>query len=290
MTKSKNKVFGVFLAGLMTVSAVGTPAAMNKLGMSEPPAIVQTITADAAEGRLFNQNAKQWQSKRYYYGRTSDTLYSAGCGIFALGNAIYALNGNQVNIDAMATWGARNGYWRPGSGGTVRGTFYKNASAVYGGTYGFKETGEYWGNIWNKNLINGLQNGKVAVAHVSNHFIAITGYNARNQTYHVIESAVYTGRGLSGDSWVSASKLNSGKTKVDWFCLLENNQSGRYFPRYTGNSSSIVIGLQSVGANSSFNYRAQIYRKNGFLDTYRGTAWQNTVLLNLLKQGRLLKP
>ena len=62
-----------------------------------------------------------------------------------------------------------------------------------------------------------------------------------------------------------------------------------YFPRYTGYSGSIVTGLNSVGVESSYSYRSKIAVANG-ISGYRGTADQNTHMLNLLKQGRLIRP
>lgn len=62
-----------------------------------------------------------------------------------------------------------------------------------------------------------------------------------------------------------------------------------YFPAYTGSSVSIAAALAAVGADSSFSYRAQIAAANGIAD-YSGTAAQNTSLLHLLKQGRLIMP
>ena len=56
--------------------------------------------------------------------------------------------------------------------------------------------------------------------------------------------------------------------------------------RYKGNS--IVNGLKSIGANSSFAYRKKIAKANG-ISNYTGTAKQNTKMLNLLKQGLLKK-
>ena len=47
MTNSKNKLTGVLLAALMSVSAVAAPAAMTKMGVAEPTAIVQTLEASA---------------------------------------------------------------------------------------------------------------------------------------------------------------------------------------------------------------------------------------------------
>lgn len=57
---------------------------------------------------------------------------------------------------------------------------------------------------------------------------------------------------------------------------------------YTGNSGSIVIVLKSIGVNSSYSYRCKIAKANG-ISNYRGTAGQNTKMLNLLKQGKLKK-
>lgn len=65
--------------------------------------------------------------------------------------------------------------------------------------------------------------------------------------------------------------------------------NSEYFPRYTGSSGSIVTALRAVGAESSYSYRCRIAAKNG-ISGYRGTAAQNTLMVNLLKQGQLLNP
>ena len=62
-----------------------------------------------------------------------------------------------------------------------------------------------------------------------------------------------------------------------------------YFNKYTGTSNSLVDGLKAVGANSAFSYRKKIATANK-ISGYIGTAAQNTKLLNLLKQGKLIKP
>ena len=61
-----------------------------------------------------------------------------------------------------------------------------------------------------------------------------------------------------------------------------------YYPKYTGSSGSIVDGLRAVGADSSYSSRAKIAALNG-ISSYSGTAAQNTQMLNLLKQGKLIK-
>ena len=63
----------------------------------------------------------------------------------------------------------------------------------------------------------------------------------------------------------------------------------QYFQRTPYTGVSIVDGLEAIGANKTYAYRAQIAAKNGIIG-YRGTAEQNTKMLNLLKEGKLLKP
>ena len=63
----------------------------------------------------------------------------------------------------------------------------------------------------------------------------------------------------------------------------------KYFPPTPYGGFSIVDGLKAIGENSSFNYRLIIAKKNG-IDNYIGSPPQNIHMLNLLKQGRLLKP
>lgn len=62
-----------------------------------------------------------------------------------------------------------------------------------------------------------------------------------------------------------------------------------YYPKYTGTSASIVVALSSLGVTSTLAYRKQIAKANN-ITNYTGTAAQNTKLLNLLKNGKLIKP
>lgn len=61
-----------------------------------------------------------------------------------------------------------------------------------------------------------------------------------------------------------------------------------YYPKYDGNSNSLVDALKSLKIDSSFNHRKQIAKANA-IHTYIGTSGQNTKLLNLLKDGKLIK-
>ncbi|MBQ6942953.1 MAG: InlB B-repeat-containing protein [Ruminococcus sp.] len=212
----RNRFLSFFLAGLMLFSflSVFPNDSFSPFTMME---------ANAAEGRLYNQNDSYWKTVTFTkYASSGNSMYTSGCGIFSFCNAIYALNGSKIDAKSLATWAVNNDSYQPGNGGLYRKAFYDRIQAGYGSSYGFKIDGQYYGTISDTRLINHLKNGGVATIHVSNHFMAVTGYNASNGTYHVIESAVYSGRGLQADSWVSASKLSSGSTDVDWYALISN--------------------------------------------------------------------
>lgn len=61
-----------------------------------------------------------------------------------------------------------------------------------------------------------------------------------------------------------------------------------YYSKCLYKGNSIVDALKSIKVDSSFINRKKIAEKNN-IDDYRGTAEQNTKLLNLLKKGKLKK-
>lgn len=76
---------------------------------------------------------------------------------------------------------------------------------------------------------------------------------------------------------------------VHFFRLKTSQPTTKYFKKYTGKSVSIVDALVSIGEPYSFSYRSKIAKANN-IKLYVGTAKQNTTMLNLLKQGKLIKP
>ena len=62
-----------------------------------------------------------------------------------------------------------------------------------------------------------------------------------------------------------------------------------YFPAYSGSSGSLVEGLNTIGVESSFAFRKEIAKANNIVG-YRGTAEQNTALLQKLQEGILIDP
>lgn len=87
--------------------------------------------------------------------------------------------------------------------------------------------------------------------------------------------------------------LKQGKLKKPTNSTSTTNtttvKSPAYFKKYTGRSGSISDALKAIGATNTYAYRKQIAAANGIAN-YSGTASQNTKLLNLLKQGKLIKP
>ena len=67
-----------------------------------------------------------------------------------------------------------------------------------------------------------------------------------------------------------------------------NSVKVNYYPKYSGDSVSIVAALNSLNIDSSFNNRKKIAAANS-IKLYVGTAAQNTKMVNLLKQGKLIK-
>lgn len=63
-----------------------------------------------------------------------------------------------------------------------------------------------------------------------------------------------------------------------------------YYPKYVGNTNSVVEALRSVGCKDySITFRKKIANKNN-IPNYSGTARQNTQMLKLLKAGKLIEP
>lgn len=61
------------------------------------------------------------------------------------------------------------------------------------------------------------------------------------------------------------------------------------YEKYVGTSVSIVDALNTIGVNSSFLHRKKIAKANG-IKAYIGTAKQNTKMLSLLREGKLIMP
>lgn len=108
---------------------------------------------------------------------------------------------------------------------------------------------------------------------------------ARGFAYGVVETK------LSARTWTSWGKCPwiIYPTATTSTVKPSANSNVSYFKKYTGKSKSIVDALKSIGVTSTFAYRKKIATANG-ISGYLGLSSQNIKMLNLLKQGKLVKP
>lgn len=73
------------------------------------------------------------------------------------------------------------------------------------------------------------------------------------------------------------------------FKALPNVKTIEYYKQYKGKSNSLVDALNSLKIDYSFSNRRKIAKINGVKGVYLGLSSQNIYLLNLLKEGKLIK-
>lgn len=118
--------------------------------------------------------------------------------------------------------------------------------------------------------------------------------NNAKKSNDVIAQEVINGKWGSGEDR-KKRLTNAGYNYSTIQALVNQKLSGKkttpsvsYYPRYTGNTGSIVEALNGLKINSSYSNRSSIAKKNG-ISGYKGTASQNIKLLDLLKKGKLIK-
>lgn len=127
---------------------------------------------------VFSQTDARWRNIRYAVPGESWTIGTSGCGLLALTNAVYNLNGQFIPPAELATFAMANEHRNPSPGGT-RHSLYSAANgfpAVRGAHYGFKFDGTITRAGNNRALQTHLQNGGTAVASITGHIIAIVDY------------------------------------------------------------------------------------------------------------------
>lgn len=91
------------------------------------------------------------------------------------------------------------------------------------------------------------------------------------------------------DKGLTFKELPKEEVKTTTSTNKTTSVTNKYFKKYTGKATSLVDGLAAIGVSSTFSYRKKIASANG-IKAYIGTATQNTKLLKLLKQGKLIMP
>lgn len=159
---------------------------------------------------VFTQYDPQWCATPYGGGGCMGT---AGCGVLATVNAVYALSGQYMSVMELADYAVEKNYRIVGSG-TDDGIF-KAACKKFGRKYNFAWDGS-GGSI--DQLNKKLAKGDVAVVHVQGHYVAIADYNKKKKKYLLLDSNYLPKRATSafGD-WISVDRLLEGSLEAQSF-------------------------------------------------------------------------
>ena len=164
--------------------------------------------------RNFMQFDPAWARKDY--GNVSDysgKMAAAGCGVVAITNAVYALNGQFVDPMLFADFAVKKHYRIIGSG-TQDGVF-KGAAKEFGEAYGFS----YVKTSYSLSEVRDyLQKGYVAISHVPGHYVTIADFNPKTKKYLVLDSHPIKSRPTS--SFGNWFKRKSPKRGTYFFSIL----------------------------------------------------------------------
>ena len=158
---------------------------------------------DPRDPFVLTQYDPQWCYNDY---GSEGCMGTAGCGILAPVNAVYALTGHYMDVMELADFAVEYGYRIEGSGTDEK--IFKAAALQFGEKYGFAWDGS-GGKI--KKLKKKLLLGDVAVAHVPGHYVCISAYNQEKNKFLLLDSNCLPKREDSpyGD-WVSQNRLEEG--------------------------------------------------------------------------------
>ena len=117
-------------------------------------------------------------------------------------------------------------------------------------------------------------------------------FNTSNERPVILKSGLFkdVGSYKQGDTLYNGDILVT-RTKGHTVIVVSGakKSKGKYYPKYTGNSGSIVEALKSVGEDDvSKEHRAEIAKKNGF-SNFKFTSEENSKMISLLKKGKLKK-
>lgn len=117
-------------------------------------------------------------------------------------------------------------------------------------------------------------------------------FNTSNERSVILKSGLfkYVGSYKQGDTLYNGDILVT-RTKGHTVIVVSGakKSKAKYYPKYKGNSSSIVEALKAVGEDDvSKEHRAEIAKKNGF-SNFKFTSEENSKMISLLKKGKLKK-
>lgn len=157
--------------------------------------------------RNFLQYDPDWAKEDYgNVSSYSGKMAAAGCGVVAITNAVYALNGQFIDPMLLADYAVEKNYRIIGSG--TDDAVFKGAANKFGDAYGFHFVGRTYDVFKMRDYLN---QGCVAISHVPGHYVTIADYREKNEKYLVLDSHPIPARPTSpfGD-WFKWNRLESG--------------------------------------------------------------------------------
>ena len=117
-------------------------------------------------------------------------------------------------------------------------------------------------------------------------------FNTSNERSVILKSGLFDDMGTYkvGDTLYNGDILVT-RTKGHTVIVVSGakKSKGKYYPKYTGSSGSIIEALKAVGEDDvSKEHRAEIAKKNGF-SNFKFTSEENSKMISLLKKGKLKK-
>ena len=165
---------------------------------------------DAGSPMVFTQYDPAWCGTAY---GSEGCMGTAGCGILAPVNAVYALTGQYMDVMKLADYAVEKNYRIVGSG-TDEGIF-KAAAKKFGQRYNFSWDGQ--GKSLSQ-LKKKLAKGDTAVVHVQGHYVAIVAYSKKKNRYLMLDSNYLPKReDTAFGDWISPGRLVEGTLEAQGY-------------------------------------------------------------------------
>ena len=184
------------------------------LRTAPPEALVVLPVEPSADRRtptVFLQGDARWAASPYGYlsDRAAGTIASSGCGILALTNAVYYLNGIFIEPSFAAEYAAGAGFHV--AGGT-KWDFYRGFAQTYGEACGVEYAGEVTSYAELKNM---LLRDCVAICSVPGHIMALVDYDEALGRFLLLDSAPDDLRATgAGYVWISEQELSAMPSRI----------------------------------------------------------------------------
>jgi hypothetical protein len=207
--------------------------------------------------RDFLQYDGRWGGKKY---GNSTRMAQAACGVLAVVNSAFSLNGQFIDPMEAAQYACDYGY-RIENNGTDEG-YFKAFGKNVASKYGFCYAGEAESIA---SIRECLKNGGVVAAHVPGHYLCIADYDEAKKKYLVLDSHPLPKRATSPfGSWVSESRLGTGSLMVSTSYMYTRVEDTGFHWDLEMQKVSVLQDISvNLSPDASENILEELYQKEG---------------------------